>query len=269
VGSPTVLGMEAFYSVLRYTPDPARNEARNIALLVVGEGHRLFFRTAPLSQVTRRLHEQGLLDALLARFEARAKNGELSSPVTVADIASSLNGPIELTSPKPLAVVGSFQGSADALFRTLVAVRQRRGPGLPKGEALDHVVDVFRSRGADIVRGSYIGDFIFDAVVSPRAPAPLAVGVASFDTDAEDWTSTERQVGHYLFAVSKVRPDPAYVVKPPTALSKGGAHKSHERAIRWLEEGGVKVVPYADVPAFAAEKSGGQLWLRDYAVAGN
>ncbi len=97
-----------------------------------------------------------------------------------------------------MAIAELFQSSADALFHSLVAIRQRRGPGLSEGELLDRVVDVFRSKGAAVARGSYIGDFIFDAVVQDAWPVPTAVGVASFDTEAEDWAGTERTSGALL-----------------------------------------------------------------------
>jgi hypothetical protein len=263
----SVVEMDAFYTVLRYSPDPARDEARNIGILVVGDSRHAWFKTAPLSRVTPKLHEQGLLDAILARFESRVNEGEFRNPNQVSDLAAILRGPIQLTSPAPMAVAGSFQTSADALFHSLVAIRQRRGPGLGKGELLDRVVDVFRSKGAAVARGSYIGDFIFDAVVQDPGSVPTAVGVASFDTEAEDWAGTERQVGHYLFAVTRVQPRQAFVVQAPTSISTDAARLTHGRVTKWLHEAGVPTIPCADIPAFAARLAGGQLWLAD-ALAG-
>lgn len=258
-----VLEMDAFYTVLRYSPDPARDEARNIGLLVVGDHRHAWFKTAPLSRVTPKLHEQGLLDAILARFESRVKEGEFRNLNQVSDLAVRLRGPIQLTSPASMAVAGSFESSADALFHSLVAIRQRRGPGLGKGELLDRVVDVFRSKGAVVARGSYIGDFIFDAVVGSAGPSPTALGVASFDTEAEDWAGTERQVGHYLWAVTRVHPQPAFVMQPPSSISTDSARLSHERVTKWLAEAAVPTIASADIPAFAARLTGGQLWLAD------
>ncbi len=208
-----------------------------------------------------------MLDHDLATFESRVNEGEFRNPDQVSDLAAILRGPIQLTPPAPMAIAESFQSSADALFHSLVAIRQRRGPGLCKGELLDRVVDVFRSKGAAVARGSYIGDFIFDAVVQDAWPVPTAVGVASFDTEAEDWAGTERQVGHYLFAVHRVRPRPAFVMQAPTKIHTDAARLSHERVTKWLAEAEVPTIPSADIPAFAARLAGGQLWLPGALVA--
>ncbi len=256
-----VLGMDAYYAVLRYSPDHARNEARNIGLLVVGDAGHAWFKTARMSRVTPRLLEPGLEDEILTRFQSRVREGEFRNRGQVSDLAATLRGSIQLTPPAPMAVAGSFQTSADALFHSLVAIRQRRGPGLGKGELLDRVVDVFRSKRAAVARGSYIGDFIFDAVEQDAGSVPTAVGVASFDTEAEDWAGTERQVGHFLFGVNRVQPRPAFVIQEPTRISTDAARLTHERVTKWLAEADVPTIRSTEIPAFAAKLAGGQLWL--------
>ena len=57
---------QGYFSVVRWRHDSTRDEARNVAVVLVDEeGLGGGVRAAPLSQVSRRLHDQGILDALL------------------------------------------------------------------------------------------------------------------------------------------------------------------------------------------------------------
>src|SRR3954471_3548205 len=57
---------QGYYSLLRWRTDPVRDEARNVGVVLVEEkGAFSAFKPAPLSAISAKLHEQGLLDAAL------------------------------------------------------------------------------------------------------------------------------------------------------------------------------------------------------------
>ena len=68
----TDLIQQGYFSVLRWRPDTTRDEARNLAIILVdAEGKFGAVRSAPISTMSQRLREQGLLDAMLVGLEDR------------------------------------------------------------------------------------------------------------------------------------------------------------------------------------------------------
>ena len=68
----------AYYSVLRWRPDPARDEPKNIGVLVSGiEGDFFELRSVNLGRVSTKIAEQGLLDRMVEGF-AGAVHGDAS-----------------------------------------------------------------------------------------------------------------------------------------------------------------------------------------------
>jgi hypothetical protein len=112
---------------------------------------------------------------------------------------------------------------------------------MTKGKVLDHVVSQIRQRGLDVQRGSYLKDFLFDAVVS-RGKKRSALEVLSFATAAQVWSGVEHDAGHFLFALERVDVPGMAVIQPPTDESHQNAATAFERVSRWFRTAKVPIV---------------------------
>jgi hypothetical protein len=123
-----------------------------------------------------------------------------------------------------------------ALYRAYLATRSTGGRALTKGVLLDRVVEALRRRGEDVKRGSYVEDFLFDAVIPRKNGEPAVFEVLSFAAQRKDWTPLERDAGHFLFALEKASVGQATAVVQPPTEQESGAWSSYYRIDRWLEQ---------------------------------
>lgn len=249
---------EGFYSIVRYSSDPLRGESKNVAVVLIDETRGLASsRTAPLSQITPRLTEHGILDGLLMHLAARLDGGELRQPGDVAALAESLGPTISITRPVPAAIDQNFDVTLKALYKSLVAPRRGRNPGLARGEILDRLVRACRDAGVSVSPGIYVEDLLFDAVVSTtRVRQP--VQVLSFETEAENPHSIEVAAGHFLFALHRLHSDGVCVIQPPHTRAKESARVSHRRVARWMADQGVATLRPDELRNFATLLAGAE-----------
>ena len=224
-----------FFSLLRWRADVTRDEAKNVAVLLVdprrGESA---LRAAPISAISPRLREQGLLDSMVAQLEQRLKTELEPTVETLGHLSASLQHSLYVTEPRPVAIP-SIEGALSALFKAFVSPAVARPRHATKGVVLDRVVATFRRRGLEVARGEILDDFIFDAVVSARGVRlPTVVEVLSFETPRKDWTPVLHDAAHFLFAVEHVDADRIAIVQPPRADSDRSAVDAHERVGRWF-----------------------------------
>lgn len=245
MGPAGLIGRRGFFSVLQYRSDPSRDEARNLALLLVDEpGGYAAVKAAPIGAVCLRLRDQGIVDSLLVGLARSLTQDSRNGFERLTSLHSSLQDALSLSEPRTTAIIGDPSATLDALYKALVAPRSGRGPGLPKSRLLDQIVQSFRTIGAPVRRGAYLGDFLFDAVVQPTDRPPLPIHALSFDQPNRDWSGTEREVGHFLFAVDRLRTAGVCVLQGPTQRTNTSANCSLERITRWMDESGVRrIVP--------------------------
>jgi hypothetical protein len=252
------LMQRGYYSILRWTSDPTRDEARNVAVLLVdAEGQFGGLRAAPISALSSNLRQQGLLDSLLQgltqQFEAQDKPdlGRLTS------LQLALSRSLYLTEPAPVAVPDPGT-TLVALYRAYVAPKPSPRAET-KGVLLDQVVTSLRQWGYTTRRAEYFGDHLFDAIVD-RREGQAVVEVLSFASSARDWSGAERDAGHFLYATEQVGVPGAVVIKAPTDRSRESALTSYERVHRWLDKAHVPTVAsdrLEDLEAVLAAKGGG------------
>jgi hypothetical protein len=243
MGATSIVG-SGFYSVLRYRPDATRDEPRNLAVLLVDESVATgIIQAAPVSQVSARLHEQGLVDAILVGLARRLANGDLRSEADLVRLSRAAGQSFEVTRPEPTVIIDDTQKTVRVLYRALVAPRRARRDSLQKGAILDRVISLCRANGADVSRGLYVGDFLFDAVVAVKDQSPTAIGVLSFHSVKSDVGSIERDAGHYLFGLRHVEANPVCVLEPPGKESSDSVWKSHSRVANWLKDEEVTTIP--------------------------
>lgn len=235
-----VMTQEGFFSVLRYRSSPSRDETRNIAVMLVDAlGNYAEVKAASVGSVSRRLRTQGIMDALLVGISRDLRDHPAVGLRRLEELSETLDGSLLATEPRPTAIPGQPRETLDALFAALVAPHTSRGPGIPKSRVLDRVVASFRETGTPIRRGAYVGDFLFDALVEASGHGPLAIHAESFALPNRDWASAERDAGHFLYAVQRLRPEAICVVQEPSDISTEAARRSHERILRWLGDSGV------------------------------
>ncbi len=240
----TKAASQGYFSLLRWCPDIARDEPRNIAVVLLApEGGYAGLRPIPVSSFSSKLHEQGLLDASLVALSAQLARPEFGVDL-LHELHNSLSSSLRLTEPKPVAV--NTENAADtlnALYRSFVAARSRGSRGLTKGVVLDKVVNGLRQSGWSVKRGAYIEDIIFDVVVDSGPAGAVAGGamsVFSFAAPRKDWAPIEKDAGHFLFGVQRLGVPAWAVVQPPTDKAPG-AQEHFVRVNRWLTSADVRV----------------------------
>jgi hypothetical protein len=250
---------EGFYSILRYTPDSARGEAKNVALMLVDERRDIArLRVAPLSQITPKLNEHGVLDKLLVQFGSRLQAGELRDQAQVNALSRAIGPTLSLTAPIPAAIGDNVDATLKALYMAFVAPRQSRDAGISHGQLLDRLVKACRKAGAAIEPGAYVGDMLFDAILSGlgrRTP----VQILSFDGASPNPRGLEQAAGYFLFALNRIHEDGLCVMQPPPEHAIDPARASYRRIRNWMEDGRVETIGPEGLPSMAASMSGAEL----------
>jgi len=237
---------QGFFSVLRWRLDPTRDEATNVAVVLVDrEGMFGGVRAAPLSSVSPRLHEQGILDAAIAGLERQFSEAHKPSLGVLIEWQRSLQHSLCFTEPKPTAVP-DVDTVLQALYQAYVRPRGGGGGKLTKGRLLDQVVTRVRHRGFEVRRGSYVDDYLFDAVVDHDGHRS-ALEVLSFATGARHWTPVEHDAGHFLYAIGAVGLSGVAVVEPPGPDSQRSATDAFNRVNRWFQHANLPVVAPLEV----------------------
>lgn len=234
-----LLEREGYFSVLRWRNDATRDEARNVAVILVEEKGRFGgLRAAPLSRVSPRLHDQGLLDAMLVGLEKRF--AALSKPNLAAlqSMRQELQHSLYLTDPKPV-LVPDTDATLSALFRAYVAPPAGGSRTPTKGIVLDRVVRTLRKQGYELRRSQYVKGFMFDLVFD--SPKRIVGEVLSFATGATNWLPVENDAGHFLYGLRRLNSQGLAVVQPP-ADGNQTAIKSHQRVIGWLQDEKVRSI---------------------------
>jgi len=235
------VGGRGYFSLLRWRAEPSRDEARNVAVLLVDErGDLGAIKAAPISSISPRLHEQGLLDQVIAGLEAQFQEHPKPSLARLMEWQGSFRHSLSLTPPSETAIP-DLDLALSALYRAYVAPRAGGSRVLTKGRLLDSVITWARKRGVEIRRGNYVENFLFDAVVGDEKP--VLVDVLSFATTAQHWTPVEHDAAHFLYALERVdHADALAVIAPPTEASHRSALDAHERVGQWFAEANVATV---------------------------
>lgn len=228
-----------YFSVVRWRSDATRDEARNIAIVLVdAEGQFGGIRMAPPSALSSDPRQQGFLDAMLHGLENQFQGENRPDLARLRELSDSLSNSLYLTKPRATAVPDPDL-TLQALYRAYVAPLPSPR-AITKGVVIDRVVKILRGRGFNVHRSEYVGDFLFDAVVQ-RTEGPIACDVLSFAGGKQDWTPTERDAGHFLYGLERVKMPGIAVIQPPTEESRSEARTSFERVRRWFHEAAIPV----------------------------
>jgi len=234
---------QGYYSVVRWRPDPTRNECKNVAVVLVdAEGQFGGVKPAPISAVSSKLREQGLLDSMIHGIASQFDSAAKPDLEWLKQAHLQMTRSLILTEPKRTAVPDPTQ-TLEALYSTLVKPPSVRSSNQTKGRVLDKVIDAIRGRGLQVRRGDYFHDFLFDAIVL-NGKKPVALEVLSFASQAKSFTSAEHDAGHFLFALENVPVERGVaVVQAPLEPDVDElAQTSYARVRRWFGSAGVEAV---------------------------
>lgn len=233
---------QGFYSILRYRRDATRDEARNVAVILV-EPEGLFggMRAAAISTISSRLAEQGLLDSVISSLESQFEEHPKPGLPLLHHLHDTLQRSVYVTEPRPVAVADP-QLTLEALYKAYVAPRATPRTPLTKGRILDKVVRTLRRGGLQVQRGAYVRDFVFDVVVQQHDTPKVVLEVLSFAVPRRDWVPIEHDAGYFLHALAKVDTQGQAVVQPPLDSSGVHAVQSHHRVMAWFQEAKVPTV---------------------------
>jgi hypothetical protein len=238
---------EGYFSLVRWRADVARDEERNVGVLVLDPGRGAYFQQAPVSAVSQRLRVQGILDAALmsVRSAVEAANFALDD---MRMLHREFQRSLLVSEPRPVAVRDPEE-TIRALYSSLVAVRGGGGSrALTKSGLTDSLVETLRKANWAIKRATYRNEFLFDIVVDQPPPgikAPDVVGVVSYDAPRKDWTPIERDAGYFVCGVQMLSLSGLAAVLPPGTDASSDAKRSHERVLHILDRASVPTVDAA------------------------
>jgi hypothetical protein len=243
-----------YYSLVRFAVDVTRGEARNVAVVLVGDlPEDGAVRAAPLSHVAPKARQAGVLDAVLRSLASRVKSGQIVGHAGLLSVASTSASAVSITVPRPTVIEDDSTTTIDNLYRAFVGVRSSRQP-LRKGEILDRLVATLVRTGASVKRDAYMNDIAIDALVS--GPQPAAIQVLSFCVGESRGVTVERETGHFLFGLDRLQLEANAVIQPPTEVSARGLWTSYDRVLRWLDDAGVNSIRPSDIQALADRYGG-------------
>lgn len=230
-----------YYSLLRYRRDASRDEARNLAVLLVdADGRFGGIRSAPLGTVSKRLKDQGLISAILNNLEQQFKSEVKPALRDLQRLHESLQNSLVVTEPQPT-LVPNLERTLRALYQAFVSPRAGGSSALTKGVLLGKMVALYQDNGVSVRFDDYLNDWNFDLIIEPEGQIHSVAEVLSFATHAQEWGPAEHDAGHFLYALERLSVRGFGIVQPPNDKSHRNAHIAHDRVLRWFDKAKVDV----------------------------
>lgn len=254
------------YSVIRFTRDIARNESRNIGVLLVApDAGFAAMRCLPPASVSKTLAEQGLLTGVLDQLREHLVASP-TQPVLEA-IGSRLNLSLSVTDPLPTATADHPRLLLDSLYANLVAPKSHVAAGYTKGHMIDRLARWTRQQGQEIELAAQVDDYTFDAVL--RLPsAPVAFGVTSLAARHLDQHRIEQEATHFLFGTQRVHAAQFVgLLQPPPAGAEPSTRRLYARLVSWHDEAGVPVITPRELPRLIPIQGGANSAVEQLALA--
>lgn len=234
---------QGYYSLLRWRPIAHRDEATNVAVILVdAEGEFGGIESISVNRVSKTLGGQGILDAMINDLKEKFEQGEKPDLEYLRNLHNSLERSIIVTEPQ-LVVVSDEKTTLKALKKAYIATPAFQGPIKSKADLLTQSVDILRLRGLSVDRGSYYRKFYFDLIIrKEKSTRPNFAEVLTFNLVKKNWVETEQDAGHFLYALKKIDMNGFAIVQAPTETSVDEAFKSHERVMSWFKGEKITVV---------------------------
>jgi hypothetical protein len=95
--------------------------------------------------------------------------------------------------------------------------------------------------------GSYLDEFLFDAVLADDQGTKYGMSITSFAATALPIARVEQEVGHFIFAASRVDETCIAVVQPSAGTPTKDARLLNDRVSRWMRAANIPVLSVNDV----------------------
>lgn len=237
---------QGYFSVVRWRPNPTRDEARNVAVMLFdAEGTMGGLRKADLGRVSHGLREQGILDTILVGLQQRLAIEPRPDLAEIRRMHMSLGLSLYVTDPKPCAVV-DVSSALNTLERAYIW-RAGGGGGVSKARLVNVVVRRLRRADLSVAREATVRNFTFDLVVTHER-GRVAMEVLTFAKPRQnDWRDAEHDAGHFLFGLERADLPGLAVVQPPSEASTEAAEASFGRVRGWCSDAKVPVLTPAEL----------------------
>lgn len=228
----------AYFSILRWILDIARDEPRNLAVILVdSQGGFAKFKAAPLDTIIPKPKEQVVLRAMLKGLERQLKETCQPDFAGLMEMHKQQKGSIRLTKPRPIKVIDP-DAKLDDLYQTYVA-----SPETGTGELVERVMYTLSELGITVERNKYLGEYAFDITAFGTGAKPIAIQVFSFEGTQESWLSEEHSAAYFVSALGKIKKVVgASVIRPPSSDATDDARVAHDRLVGWFNKRGVLIV---------------------------
>lgn len=231
-----------YSSLLRWRADPLRDEAKNVAVILVdAEGEFGKIKWVPIYKISSKLHDQGILDSIVEGLRQKVDAPNRMTLSELQSIQQSLNDSLILTVPEPV-LVRDPEKTIDALFKAYLWTPSGGSSKADKGYILERLIKTYRDHGVTVARGHYVGDYIFDAVIQGTKQPRYVADVLTFMKPKKKWEQEEYEAGHFLYAKNQLKVEGFAVVQPPDDSALDQTRKAYLRVSRWFRAEGVKVL---------------------------
>lgn len=256
-----------FFSVVRYVPDPVRDEARNIGVLVVSPddsfaGSRFNLAKLHLPAGSDRKH---FLDKVVESYmrrlpTSRVKDAALARREFLDELHFDATNVIQFTEPS--VALGDPRQVLEEVYRERVAERTGGGgPALSRSHVLDEMTRAFRAAGVSpemLLTRPWVpvghDNFVFDLAVKNGTWVGV-VQVLSFRK--QDTLRVEHEGAWFARVLPLVRheygTDGRVIVEAGSAGGESGRREDRVRA--WVEDAGATVHSPEDIASMATSLS--------------
>jgi hypothetical protein len=237
--SVTVRG---FYSLIRYQPDPVREEFKNVGVLLLGEdGSYRGLRTLRPGTISRTAEEQGLLAAVIGAVEHCL--GQTADGLgDLRQLAETYSHSILVSDPRPAMSPLGWAALLETLYGALVAPKTRPPVGYTKGHVLDRLHKWFVGKGSSFEIGGQLEGYSFDAILRTSTDVTYAMQVNSFAARQVDSRRLELEVRHFLYVAPRIQANCIGLIQPATVNATAEIHNLQDRVASWFNDAGVPVL---------------------------
>ena len=149
-------------------------------IVVQSQGEWGAVRAVPISSISPRLAEQGIVDSMIDGLQRRIERERGFGLEDLTRLREHFERSISLTEPQPVAV-GNIDATVSALYRALVARPAGGSRAVTKSVVLDRVVTGLRRANVRVGRSQYVRDVMFDLVFEDQDTLGEVLSFASVE----------------------------------------------------------------------------------------
>lgn len=240
---------KGYFSILRWVPDVTRDEARNLAVVLVSEsGEQGGIKAISSGSVSTSLAKLGIVDAIVGGLAARFEEEVKPDVHELQGLHASWQQSLQFTAPR-LTMVPDWEQTLTTLFRSYVAKSHSGAGGQTSAQVQGRVCRMLEKHGCKPQQNVRLGDFRIPVMASsPWSKVEVGMNITSFAQPTKrEWLDIEQDTAYFFRAVDKLEINPLAVVAPPTNKCRQEAFASHELILKWYESEGIRALPPQEI----------------------